>query len=237
MYYLNSRYYWPKLGRFINADGYVSTGQDILGTNMFAYCLNNPVNMIDKTGTCALLLNEIIKIAKGFFQKAKQAITNVIKQNIVVHHSSEMDVCTDGLMGNLDNYGDKNHIGETAYFGDAISADAVNYMVIPIDYPDYSELLGCVGVVRNNNTGDFVYAVVCEGGPAESSGWYGQSAWDEVSIKVAWELNGHPYGTYIGNERQYGDFTYIIFPKSKRKWNPNNNMQKEIDAVGSKYWR
>ena len=50
MYYLNSRYYWPKLGRFINADGYVSTGQDVLGTNMFAYCGNNPVNRKDPTG-------------------------------------------------------------------------------------------------------------------------------------------------------------------------------------------
>ncbi|MBR6666198.1 MAG: RHS repeat-associated core domain-containing protein, partial [Lachnospiraceae bacterium] len=37
-YYLNSRYYDPKTGRFINADSYVSTGQGIMGYNMFAYC-------------------------------------------------------------------------------------------------------------------------------------------------------------------------------------------------------
>ena len=40
-YYLNSRYYDPSTGRFINADGYVSTGQGILGNNMYAYCANN----------------------------------------------------------------------------------------------------------------------------------------------------------------------------------------------------
>ena len=36
--------------RFINADGYVSTGQGLLGYNMFAYCNNNPVCYIDYTG-------------------------------------------------------------------------------------------------------------------------------------------------------------------------------------------
>ena len=49
-YYLNSRYYDPEIGRWINADGYVSTGQGVLGNNMFAYCGNNPVNRKDPTG-------------------------------------------------------------------------------------------------------------------------------------------------------------------------------------------
>ncbi len=50
LYYVSSRYYDPEIGRFINADGYVSTGQGILGNNMFAYCGNNPVNRVDPTG-------------------------------------------------------------------------------------------------------------------------------------------------------------------------------------------
>ena len=53
-YYQNSRYYNHEWGRFINADGYVSTGQGIFGNNMFAYCLNNPVNMSDPTGKFAI---------------------------------------------------------------------------------------------------------------------------------------------------------------------------------------
>ena len=44
------------LGRFINLDGFVSTGTGFLGYNMFAYCENNPVNAIDSTGTDAILL-------------------------------------------------------------------------------------------------------------------------------------------------------------------------------------
>ena len=50
VYYLNSRYYLPSLGRFLCADGYVQTGQGMLDKNMFAYCINNPVNNVDPTG-------------------------------------------------------------------------------------------------------------------------------------------------------------------------------------------
>ena len=49
-YYLQSRYYDPELGRFLNADALVSTGQGLLGNNMFAYCGNNPVNWSDSLG-------------------------------------------------------------------------------------------------------------------------------------------------------------------------------------------
>ena len=38
------------MGRFLCADENVSTGQGLLGNNMFAYCRNNPVNRADPTG-------------------------------------------------------------------------------------------------------------------------------------------------------------------------------------------
>ena len=50
LYYLQSRYYDPTLGRFINADAFASTGQGLLGYNMFAYCRNNPVSRTDFSG-------------------------------------------------------------------------------------------------------------------------------------------------------------------------------------------
>ena len=50
-YYLQSRYYDPEIGRFINADSYASTdATGLLSTNMFAYCENNPVMRVDPTG-------------------------------------------------------------------------------------------------------------------------------------------------------------------------------------------
>ena len=51
LYYLQSRYYDPQIGRFINADAYASTGQGIIGNNMFAYCSNNPIKYTDTAGT------------------------------------------------------------------------------------------------------------------------------------------------------------------------------------------
>ena len=49
-YYLQSRYYDPQTGRFLNADAYADTGDTVLSTNMFAYCENNPVNGVDPSG-------------------------------------------------------------------------------------------------------------------------------------------------------------------------------------------
>ena len=53
LYYLNTRYYDPELGRFINADAIdiLNTAQEELnGLNLYAYCFNNPVNDIDENG-------------------------------------------------------------------------------------------------------------------------------------------------------------------------------------------
>ena len=50
LYYLNTRYYDPSICRFVNADGYVSTGQGTQGYNMYSYCGFNPVNRIDTNG-------------------------------------------------------------------------------------------------------------------------------------------------------------------------------------------
>ena len=72
-YYLQSRYYDPETGRFLNADGYVSTGQDMTGNNMFAYCGNNPVNRFDPNGQGWLsnLWNKVKKVLTDFVKPYK----------------------------------------------------------------------------------------------------------------------------------------------------------------------
>ena len=49
-YYLQSRYYDPAVGRWINVDSILSTEYGLLGYNLFAYCNNNPANNIDQSG-------------------------------------------------------------------------------------------------------------------------------------------------------------------------------------------
>ena len=51
LYYLQSRYYDPEVGRFLNADGQIAgVGGEALGYNTYAYCQNNPIMGYDPTG-------------------------------------------------------------------------------------------------------------------------------------------------------------------------------------------
>ena len=53
---MQSRYYNPELGRFINADDIECLGADgtLTGNNLYAYCANNPVNRTDSSGNASL---------------------------------------------------------------------------------------------------------------------------------------------------------------------------------------
>ena len=66
LYYLQSRYYDPETCRFINADSLLIAGNDyIQGTNMYAYCYNNPVMYVDPSGEMGQhWYNEVSFVAK-----------------------------------------------------------------------------------------------------------------------------------------------------------------------------
>ena len=60
LYYLQSRYYDPEIGRFINADEPVFTGNGHNNIhNAYAYCNDNPVNSIDPSGYIGYLFTLI----------------------------------------------------------------------------------------------------------------------------------------------------------------------------------
>ena len=71
LYYVASRYYDPEVGRWINADDTAYLGAD--GTpfsyNLFAYCVNNPVNRTDINGnwsgwaTAGVIVGAILCVA------------------------------------------------------------------------------------------------------------------------------------------------------------------------------
>ena len=71
LYYLNSRYYDAKVGRFISADGEMEgIGGDLRGYNLFAYCFNNPINMSDSRGNWPKWLTGVLNIVSGAGQMA-----------------------------------------------------------------------------------------------------------------------------------------------------------------------
>ena len=95
-YYLQSRYYDPEIGRFINADAYASTGQGFIGNNMFAYCLNNPVLYSDPTGTAAGIWGWLFGDHDyGFIHRAVQAhiiATQLFQKELVLPGIGRADI-------------------------------------------------------------------------------------------------------------------------------------------------
>jgi len=81
-YYLKSRYYCPKLSRFINMDStnYLQPGQ-IDGINLFAYCGNDPVLGYDPNGNFSFkkLWRSIKKGAKKIVNKIVNHFLEKIK--------------------------------------------------------------------------------------------------------------------------------------------------------------
>ena len=63
----------------MNADGLLSTGQGFLGYNMFTYCLNNPVNMVDYDGRTGRRLREAI--ARAAAAAAEQLARSTARAN------------------------------------------------------------------------------------------------------------------------------------------------------------
>jgi len=58
-YYLQSRYYDPQVGRFINGDevAYLGANETALSYNLFVYCESDPVNKIDRLGTASTFID------------------------------------------------------------------------------------------------------------------------------------------------------------------------------------
>jgi len=78
LYYLQSRYYNPEMGRFINADGVVAGVGNVQGYNLFQYCMNNPINMSDESGHWPKWIKTAVKIA------AAVAVVAVVTAAVVV---------------------------------------------------------------------------------------------------------------------------------------------------------
>jgi len=113
-HYLGSRFYVPQLCRFMNADIYCDTLQGVIGTNMFAYCNNNPIMFIDPEGTNTdthqpLGLPEfflaLFMVFKELMVFAGISTGILISIAVINEFAAYVDVCIDNLFNDL-----KTHI-------------------------------------------------------------------------------------------------------------------------------
>ena len=96
-YYLQTRYYDPTTGRFLNSDDikYLGTTDCSVGFNLFSYCDNNPVNRSDVNGHSWIsdrfndVKNAAKKIAKAVSNTAQKVasiaknVTTTVKNAVV----------------------------------------------------------------------------------------------------------------------------------------------------------
>ena len=90
LYYLQSRYYDPEVGRFINADEIDLLGADgsLTGYNLFIYCGNSPSCASDRNGYSLSKLHESIDLGVVFLTWC-QSISDILITNVVFfeeHH-------------------------------------------------------------------------------------------------------------------------------------------------------
>ncbi len=77
LYYLQTRYYDPTTGRFINADNTIFIGSSgtAIGDNIYTYCENNPINRSDREGT---FFKEIYNKLKKAVRKVTHGVNNIL---------------------------------------------------------------------------------------------------------------------------------------------------------------
>lgn len=95
-YYLNSRYYNPLTNRFITMDEV-----EYIGTNLFSYCNNNPINYIDTNGNIGelVLTASIITKLSGAFAGIITSITTSLASIKAAIASAWLPVLAIALVG------------------------------------------------------------------------------------------------------------------------------------------
>ena len=206
LYYLQSRYYDPHIGRFVNADGLVSTGQGVLGNNMYAYCLNNPVIHVDYTGTCTAyspchyaVIFDIVSYNATWEEMSSCPYYTGPAENPrptppppppippggETVYKGQPRICTDGSDGSKvkddhwQPYTALSKWTDTAIT--TLDAYTMPYVVMP---GAGSANKGDLAILVNWDTGQSISCIVGDVGPAKNG-------WGEVSIAAIW-ATGHP---------------------------------------------
>ena len=82
-YYLQSRYYNPEWGRFLNPDSIMAGASGTLhGHNLYVYCFNNPIMMDDAGGNWPKWLKKLGNTVKKRLNDIKDTAEKAIKEDL-----------------------------------------------------------------------------------------------------------------------------------------------------------
>ena len=95
LYYLQSRYYNPRICRFINSDDYMYTQTSFSGKNLFAYCDNNAINRLDSDGHWwrVILLLVVVTIVVSGCSKKTEEVKKSVKYSVPLYDQGNSNLC------------------------------------------------------------------------------------------------------------------------------------------------
>ncbi|MBQ7857502.1 MAG: RHS repeat-associated core domain-containing protein [Oscillospiraceae bacterium] len=212
LYYLQSRYYDPALGRFISADVMLDTAT-VIGFNLFAYCGNNPIMHVDPMGYARTYVIYYNKPGSGFYDQAMNSPyynrkSNDVYMLSVISNQDFIDVwnCLSGTIDYVYLYlhGGKGVLyfsGESLSFSGKQSFSSLKSKTIKKGVYLFS-CKGGAGSEGNNVawmfaklTGTKVYA--CTGSVSYSKifgKYYARKAWDLGIIKTFYYQKTYTFG-------------------------------------------
>jgi len=150
LYYLNSRYYNPKWGRFISADSVLIKDNSILGNNLYTYANNNPIMNTDNSGNFSINklwndwkngfdimvdgiksgFNSVVNMGKSAYNGVKK-VYNSIKSKFVfeagvgIGVGGEAKVGSYGIGGTISKTLDWNYKNDEAYMTSTTSFEGI----------------------------------------------------------------------------------------------------------------
>ncbi|MBQ4333067.1 MAG: RHS repeat-associated core domain-containing protein [Clostridia bacterium] len=217
LYYCNSRYYDPETGRWINADGLVSTGQGVLGYNTYAYCGNNPINLVDINGNRHCAATTISN------EKWYERSLSCHWQNQVVLEKYNPEPIGKTEQGNVYLVKDISEM-KASFPGDVIVLDnrgpnEKDNIVIPYSYQ-----------IRDKQLQHSILTILTEYESANPTGW--DRSVD--SMMLEWEV--HNCGVVLGNllpilGALYDKSIHTCFENKSEGWTKWDHIQDAIKKI------
>ena len=100
-YFLQSRYYDPEVGRFLNMDSIeYADPESVNGINLYSYCINDPVNYIDPFGTFVISGSLMFLGGLALLVLGVAGLT-AISQTSTANPDFSLDIGIDALPGSV----------------------------------------------------------------------------------------------------------------------------------------